>query len=68
MNKQHFESMSLYTLANLYLDTFKDYSIRQIYDNDLSLNARILDYIIIDRKDESIFFALVDSMYKLRKG
>lgn len=68
LGKKQFENMSLYTLANLYIDTFSDYSTRQIHDNDLSLNTRILDYIVHDRKDENIFFNMIDSMYRIRKG
>lgn len=66
LGKSEFENMSLYTLASLYLDTFKDYFNRVVYDADLNLNARILDYIITNRKDESRFFDVVNRVYSIR--
>lgn len=66
MNRKQFENMSLYTLASLYIDTYKDYKNRIIENYSKKLNFSILDYVINQRHDEDLFFDMVKSMLKIR--
>jgi len=68
MNKKQFENMSLYTLASLFVDTYKDYESRVINPIDKKLNSSILDYIINSRHDEKIFFPMVEKMSKIHNN
>ena len=65
MNEKLFNKMSLYTLASLFIDSYSDYKNRIIADK--KLNNSILDYVINYRKDNDLFFEMVNVMIKIRK-
>lgn len=64
--KISFENMSLHTLANLYLDCFKNYGSRLFYSDQDHILANNIFIYIQSRGDEQLFFQFVNKYADMR--